>query len=299
MHCEYCGKEIGEAAFCRYCGKKVTPPPKIEPWKQSIPFTVLGIAISTVLILLFQTRGLSGWIWFALYILGAVLWFLQLPDKLEEDKNRRKQAIKERKDYQPDTRFISFVNCLFAWLFGIILNRALARGELGKIPRAVLGIVAGAWVLTGVVGFSLGFLYVIPESHFAIRPDIPMATDRNNQGRSVYTFDSSEAEVILFAPGNGSLDSVDLDQGDWYQDTFGWTLTDGMRLPGGRINGKRAVAQVYSDDSGYYSWIYVVFVEGNNGDYFEVRFFFPAESYFYPYHCRATVYEFLEAFTPL
>lgn len=299
MHCEYCGKEIGEAAFCRYCGKKVPPPPKIEPWKQSIPFTVLGIVISTVLIVFFQTRGFDGWLWCALYVLGASLWLLRLPDKLEEDKNCRERAIKDRTDYQPDTRFASFANCLFGWVFGIALNRALARGEFGVKPKTIFGIVASGWVLTAVVGFSIGFLNIIPESHFMIRSSTRMVADANDQGWSIYTFTDSEAEVLLFAPGNGSLDSVDLDQGDWYQDTFGWTLTDGMRLPGGKINGKRAVAQVYSDDSGYYSWIYVVFVEGNNGDYFEVRFFFPAESYFYPYHCRATVYEFLEAFTPL
>lgn len=299
MHCEYCGKEIGEAVFCRYCGKKVTPPPKIEPWKQSIPFTVLGVVVSTALIVFFQTRGLDGWLWYALYVLGASLWLLRLPDKLEEDKNCRERAIKDRTDYQPDTRFASFANCLFGWVFGIALNRALARGEFGVTPKTIFGVVACGWVLTAVVGFSMGFLNIIPESHFMIRSSTRIVADANDQGWSTYTFTDSEVGVLLFEPYHGSIDSIDLDDGTWYQETFGWTLTDGMRLPGGRINGKRAVAQVYSDDSGHYSWIYVVFVEGNNGDYFEVRFFFPAESYFYPYHCRATVYGFLEAFTPL
>lgn len=299
MHCEYCGKEIGEAAFCRYCGKKAPPPPKIEPWKQSTPFTVLGIVISTALIVFFQTRGFDGWLWCALYVMGAFLWLLQLPDKLEEDKNRREQAIKERKDYRPDTRFISFVNCLFAWLFGIVLNRALARGELGKMPRAVLGIVAGGWVLTGVVGFSLGFLYVIPESHFMIRSTTQMVTDVNDQGWSEYTFDKSEVEVILFAPGHGSIDSIDLDDGEWYEEALGWTLKSGNAVPPQLVNDKRAVMQVYYDEDGYYSWIYIVFVQGYNGDYFELRFFFPADSEMTTYQFRKTVYEFIGTFSPL
>ena len=298
MHCEFCGKEIGEAAFCRYCGKKVTPPPKIEPWKQSIPFTILGIVISTALIVFFQTRGFDGWLWCALYVMCAFLWLLQLPDKLEEDKNRREQAIKERKEYHPDTRFISFVNCLFAWLFGIVLNRALTRGELGKMPRTVLGIVVGGWVLTGVVGFSLGFLYVIPESHFMIRSTTQMVTDTNDQGWSVYTFDKSEVGVILFAPSHGSIDSIDLDDGEWYQETFDLTLADGMRLPSYRMNDNRAVMQAYVDDNNRYR-ICVVFVQGNHGDCFEVRFFFPEDSDRTLSQCREVIYVFFESFTVL
>ncbi len=278
MYCEYCGKEIGEAKFCRYCGKKVTPPPKIEPWKQSIPFSILGIVCSACTNLYFQMRGLDGALLLVFWTMLAVIWFaIALPNSLETHKANLCLAQRERRDYTPKTRWASFLNCLFGGLFGLLLNREFKRASLGVARKVLIGLSVASVLFTFILGFSKGFLYVAPFEHFVFRTTATMQREVNDEGTTYYDTSRGTTEIIIFEPAEGEIGFGPDQMGDWYEDV-GWIPTDDISYSGDVSTGAGGYAVVasFADESGYYDAIVVAHVEGTLNRVYEIRLFFQA-----------------------
>ena len=125
MHCEYCGKEIGEARFCRYCGKKVAPLPDIRPWRQSVVFSALGIILSVLEMLLLILNEYAASLYLLLRAPITIYWFMfSMPQRLQRSRADYKHAIRKRIDYVPKTRAISFLNCWLAGVFGLMVTKS-------------------------------------------------------------------------------------------------------------------------------------------------------------------------------
>lgn len=276
MFCEYCGKDIGGAKFCRYCGKKVAPRPKIEPWRQSIPCSILGIVCSVLASLYFQMSGLDGALLLVFWAVLAVAWFASaLPNSFANHKTNLELAQKERRDYEPKTKWVSFCNCLFGGLFGLLLNRELERASLGVARKVLAGLSVASALLTLVLGFSNGFLYVAPFEHFAFRTTATMQREVNDESTTYYDTFRGATEIIIFEPAEGEMGFGPDQMGDWYED-FGWIQTDDISYAGDVSTGASvyAVAASFADESGYYDAIVVAHVEGTSNRVYEIRLFF-------------------------
>lgn len=277
MYCEYCSKEIGDAKFCRYCGKKVAPPPKIEPWKQSIPFSILGIVCSACATLYFQMRGLDGALLLVFWTMLAVIWFaIALPNSLETHKANLCLAQRERRDYEPKTKWISFLNCLFGGLFGLLLNREFKRTSLGAARKVLTGLFVASVLLTFILGFSNGFLYVAPFEHFVFRTTATMQREVNDEGTTYYDTSRGTTEIIIFEPYKGEVDFDSEHIAEWYEEQFGWIPTDDVSYAGDlTFEGDRyGVVASFSDPSDYYDAILVTHIQGLSGRVVEIRLFF-------------------------
>ncbi|HJG36672.1 hypothetical protein [Enorma phocaeensis] len=278
VHCEYCGKEIGSAAFCRYCGKKVTPPPKIEPWKQSVPLSILGVALSALLMFFFQTKGLEGALLLGLWTLFAIIWFAgMLPSRLDDYQSERELAQKEHRDFAPKTKLVSFLNCLFAGIFGLLLNRGFNRNSLGVANKALVCLSIAGVVLTFVVGASIGFLYVAPFEHFAMRVNSTVRQDTNDAGETLYETSRETADIIVFEPYQGEVGFSPDQMGKGYED-FDWIQTDDVSFAGDLTLGEGesrhyGVVASFDDASGYYDAILVAHVQGGFHRVYEIRIF--------------------------
>lgn len=276
MFCEYCGKDIGGAKFCRYCGKKVAPRPKIEPWRQSIPCSILGIVCSVLASLYFQMSGLDGALLLVFWAVLAVAWFASaLPNSFANHKTNLELAQKERRDYEPKTKWISFLNCLFGGLFGLLLNREFERASLGAARKVLIGLSVASVLLTFILGFSNGFLYVAPFDHFAMRTTGTVDSGANDSDIKYYETTRGTTDIIIFEPYEGEIDSDIARMGEWYED-FGWVPTDEVSFVGDLTLGdkKYGVAVSFSDPSGAYDAIIVAHVQGASHRIYEIRFFF-------------------------
>lgn len=278
MYCEYCGKEIGEAKFCRYCGKKVAPPPKIVPWKPSISSSILGIVCSIAATLFFQMRGFDGAMLLVLWTTFAVIWFTSaLPNSFEKHKTDLELAQRERCYYEPKTKWISFLNCLFGGLFGLLLNREFERTSLGAARKVLIGLSVASALLTFILGFSNGFLYVAPFEHFVFRTTAMMKREVNDESTTYYDTSRGTTEIIIFEPAEGEIGFGPDQMGDWYED-FGWIQTDDISYAGDVSTGASGYAVVasFADESGYYDAIVVALVEGTFNRVYEIQLFFQA-----------------------
>lgn len=289
MHCEYCGKEIGDAQFCRYCGKKVLPAAKPVAWKQSIPLSIVGVAVFGALMLIFQTQGLDGALMFCMYTLCSAIWLLWVLPRQLEGKTEGAGASEVEKQL-PGNKMISLANCLSAGIFGFLLNHQVSRGSLGITHKILAAIMIASCTATMVFGLLFGFLYVNTSAHFALRSPASVRMLRNDSNDAVYSTSSGGMEVLIFEPGYGSIDDV-----KWgiYAD-FGWEpLGDAGAYFIGMFNGRETKFASFSDESNACEHVIIAWVfDGQNA--YELRFFFDYKAELSEYQSR--VFEFIRGF---